>query len=143
MEVSKLGITKNGKPRQRRERLSPLVRQIEHNVLIHIKRDVRHTGRGWNPLMLDQAWDQAVKRMLKDGILQDRADLGGIVPTEFADDMEAEQKRMLNYIKLRSGSSRKPVQLRSGGRRKALALGRLVLSGSVKFDPKSGYSPKD
>src|SRR5688572_22647223 len=61
--------------KKRREKLSPHIRRIEHNVLMHIKRDVRHTGRGWMPLFLDPAWDAAVKRLLKDGLLVEHPEL--------------------------------------------------------------------
>src|SRR5688572_17607283 len=106
-----LGITKTGQPRKRREKLSPHVRQIEHNVLMHIKRDVRHTGRGWMPLLLDQAWDAALKRLIRDGIVQERPDLGGYVPTEFVKQMVAENARIKGYIETRYKQTRRPVHL--------------------------------
>jgi hypothetical protein len=138
-----LGLTKAGKPRIRREKLSPHVRQVEHNVLMHIKRDVRHTGRGWMPLLLDTAWEMALKRLVRDGIVQERSDLGGYVPTEFVPAMEAEQARLLSYIKARAKVVKKPIQLRNLGRDRATALGRLVVTGALAFDPEAGYMPLD
>lgn len=143
VEMAKLakGVTKDGKPRKRREKLSPHVRAIEHNVFIHIKRDVRHTGRGWMPLLLDPAWDAALRRMLKDGIVVERADLGGYVPLEFVSRMERENNKVLQMIKTKQGRSKKPVHVKIGvGRERAQALGRLVVTGAVAFDPEAGYS---
>lgn len=143
VDMSKLdkGVTKQGKPRIRRERLSKHVRMIEHNVFIHIKRDVRHTGRGWMPLLLDPAWDAALRRMLKEGIVLERPDLGGYVPAEFAPRMERENEVVLGMVKRAQGRSKKPVHIKvAAGRERAQALGRLVVSGKVDFDPELGYS---
>lgn len=136
-----LGLTKTGAPRKRREKLHPALRKIEHNMLMHIKKDVRHCGRGWVPLYLDPAWDAALKRMLKDGIILERPDLGGYVPAEFVRKMELQNAAVLNQIKSRFKTTKRPVPMANLGREAASALGRLVISGQVDFDPTTGYSP--
>jgi hypothetical protein len=121
---------------KRREKLSPAIRAIEHNVYMHIRKEVRHTGKGWSPLLLDVPWALALKRMLRDGLVLDRPDLGGYVPADMATAMAEEQERVKKLL------TKKPQQFSSLDRSEATALGRLVASGADRFDPEKGYSAK-
>ncbi len=127
--------------KKRRDKLSPHVRRIEHNVLMHIKRDVRHTGRGWLPLFLDPAWDAALKRLIRDGLVVEHPELCGYVPAEFATKMLIENNEVLLMLQKKSGPERKPVHIEQVERDLGCALGRLVVAGLIRFEADSGYTP--
>lgn len=120
-------------PRKRRKKLSPAVRKIEHNVLRHVTKEVRHTGVGWNPPSgtLDPAWNDAIKRLETDGIVANRDDMGGYVPQKMMAKFSAINNQVLAYIKYRFNQTGKGVSADRLIRARQQALVRLERGGKV------------
>ena len=129
-------------PRKRRKKLSPAVRKIETNVLRHVTREVRHTGVGWNPPILDPAWNDAVKRMEKDGLVVKREDMGGIVPKKLVGRFAALNNQVLAYVKNRFRQTGQGVTADRLLRARQAALIRLEKGGKVART-EHGYVPVD
>jgi hypothetical protein len=125
----------------RRKKLSAHIRRIEHNVFMHLKREVRHTGRGWMPLYLDPAWDNALKRLVADNLVVEHPELCGYVPAEFAAKMLIENNEVLLVLQKKSGPKCSPVRMEQLPRNLGAALGRLVIAGLVGFEANLGYWP--
>lgn len=126
--------------RKRRKKLSPAVRKIETNVLRHLTREVRHTGVGWHPPLLDPAWKDAVVRMEKDGIIENREDMGGYVPRKFISRFATLNNQVLAYVKNRFRSTKQGVKEDRLLRARQAALIRLEKGGKVTRT-RHGYVP--